>query len=473
MNILLVDDDPLSRKSLSKFLRSYLYHDVTEAENGQIAFDLLETQSFSLVISDIKMPILDGVELLKKIKESEFKNLDVILITGFGELQSAISALRMGAFDYLQKPVNVKELAAIVEKSDEHQKLLQENEKLKNEVSACESSITETKGLLNQYQKAYTEIFGLGQIGIFSAEMQRISELARTYHEHREAPVLVFGETGTGKEVVARMIHCKESEDLRPFITVNCSAITPSLFESELFGYETGAFTGARQQGQIGKLELAQGGTIFLDEIGDLPMDMQPKLLRAIQMREMYRIGGKKLINLDVRFICATNRNLEEMIKKGLFRQDLFYRLTTGQINILPLRQRKDEIIALAQMFLLHFACQKKKKFRIISSEAVKILYNHSWPGNVRELQNTIERVVLLNDSIEVLPQHLSFLPVTANIASDMKKLEIELPEEHYDYLELEKDILLQIMQKFNGNKSKVADYLGITRNRLNRKIEN
>lgn len=468
----MVDDDPMSRKSLSKFLRSYLGYDVIEAENGQDAFELFKEYRFPIVISDIRMPQMDGLELLKRIKEVKNSDTDVILITGFGELKTAIKALRNGAFDYLQKPVNVDELAAVVQKSYEHQKLLIENKKLKVEAVEYENSIGLAKKVIDKYQQVYTEIFGLGEIGVFSKEMNKVFELAKSYHHYRDVAVLIQGETGTGKEVVSRMIHFQEGSDLRPFITVNCSAISSSLFESELFGYDTGAFTGAKQQGQIGKLELAQGGTLFLDEIGDLPIDLQPKLLRAIQMKEMYRIGGKNLIKLDVRFVCATNRNLEEMIQQGLFRQDLFYRLNTGQIKIPALRDRNEDIIPLANLFLLKFAKQKNKKFRLINDKAKKILIKYNWPGNVRELQNTIERIVLLYDSIEITPEHLGFLPVSIDEWSDdSSSLKINLPDDHYDYIQLEKDLIVKILKKFQGNKQKTANYLGITRNRLNRKL--
>jgi two-component system, NtrC family, response regulator AtoC len=475
MRILLVDDDQLSKKSLSKFIRSYLGHEVDEAESGDEAWKLYLDEPYPLVISDIRMPGMGGMQLLKKIKQhSVGSQSNVVMITGFGELKSAVEALRAGAFDYLQKPVDVDELAIVVQRSDEYQKLLNENKFLREEVKEQKISAEQIENRLQQFKNAYTEIFGLGKVGIFSPEMHKVAELAKSFHDDRDVTVLIQGETGTGKEVVARMIHFLEGEELNPFITINCSAISPNLFESELFGYAPGAFTGARSQGQQGKLELAQGGTLFLDEIGDMPLEMQPKLLRAIQMKEMYRTGGTKKIDLDIRFICATNRNLEEMMNKDLFRRDLFYRLNTGHIQIPPLKDRPDEILSLAQMFLLDFADRKNKRFRIIHSDAAQILKMHPWPGNIRELKNVIERVVLLFDAIELKADHLGFLPGTEEVLQQSRqdRIILDMPEEQYFYSQLEKNIIIQILKKFNGNKSKAAVYLGITRNRLNRKLQ-
>ena len=473
MRILLVDDDKLSRSSISKFLGTYLNHDVDEAESGPQALELYQQYPYPLVISDIRMPGISGLDLLKKINELDSEQqTQTVLITGFGELEMAVKALRLGAYDFLEKPVNVDVLSEIIERIE---KLEQSGKTSRNPEQAVKNS--ESAGTSPQelsYQDGqYIKVFGCGTVGVFSNKFRNIVELTQRYHSDRDIPVLIKGDTGTGKEIVARLIHAQESENLKPFITVNCSAISPNLFESELFGYESGAFTGAHSKGQIGKLELAQGGTIFLDEIGDLPLDLQPKLLTAVQMKEFYRMGGKQTVKLDIRFICATNRNIDAMIEKGSFRRDLYYRLNTGHIEIPSLIERKEEIPALARMFLTEFSIQKKKKFRIIHPETLSILQKQDWPGNIRELKNVVERAVLLNDSIDLLPEHLDFLemPSRRNPETKADQLTIHLAKDQFDYSLLEKELISQLLERFDGNKSKLAKYLKITRNRLNRKL--
>jgi transcriptional regulator with PAS, ATPase and Fis domain len=286
---------------------------------------------------------------------------------------------------------------------------------------------------------------------------------------------LIEGETGTGKEIIARMIHYGEGNVDAPFITINCSAITPTLFESELFGYVEGAFTDARKKGRMGKFELAQGGTLFLDEIGDLPLDMQPKLLRALEAREIYRIGGTKRIKLDVRVICATNRELEKMVEENVFRRDLFFRLNVGRIYIPPLSERKEAIIPLALLFLEKYSKEKRKEFKAIHSDAENILYSHDWKGNVRELQNTIERIVLLYNDSELKPEHLNFLsPAEAFVpsVSAVSPGSFVLPPDHLDLKGLEKEITRKALKKFKGNKTLTARYLGLSRSALRSRLE-
>ncbi len=472
MRILLVDDDAQSRRAIAKFLRSYLGQQVDEVESGDEGFRLYLSQFYPLVISDIRMPGMNGIELLKKIKDhSTGKESFIIMITGFGELKTAVEALRAGAYDYLQKPIDVDELAILVERIQETIKIKEQNKQLQKEIKEQKKIVETGKIKLTQYQTAYKEIFGLGKMGFFSETSRQLEQLANAFHQHRETSVLITGETGTGKEVFARMIHFQKNKELKPFITVNCSAITATLFESELFGYEAGAFTGARTKGQMGKLEMAQGGTIFLDEIGDMPLEMQPKLLRVLQMKEFYRIGGRKKIKLDVRFICASNRDLKSMIAEGSFRSDLFYRINAANLEIPSLKERANEILPLAQMFLLEAANAKSKRFRMISPKAEKILLKHTWPGNIRELKNVIERVTMLHDAIELKLEHLSFLSPFEHIAENGKFIHLNLLEDKYPYIQLEKDLMHKILKNFKGNKSKTATYLGITRNRLNRKL--
>ncbi len=477
MKILLVDDEDLSREAIRDFIVEQLGHDVVEFRNGLDAWKAWQEFHYPVVISDIKMPIMTGIELIEEIKNNpKGKLTDVILITGYADTDSAIRALKAGAYDYLQKPVNIEELASILDKVEEHQSLLSENTELKDNFTQTFTKETEKlQKQLKFYQTAYSSVVGIGNVGIFSDSMKAITSMCEKLHQDRAVPVLIEGETGTGKEVIARKVHYGNAEINKPFVSINCSAISPSLFESELFGYEEGAFTGAKKSGQVGKLELAQGGTIFLDEIGEMPLDLQPKLLRAIQQLEIYRVGSNKKIKLDVRFICATNKNLLDLTKEGRFRSDLYYRLSVAKIVIPPLKDRKEEIIPLAQMFLYQFSETKKRKFRLFDKAATKLLENYNWPGNIRELQNTIERVVLLYDDYEVKAQYLSFLE-NDEIYNDCREKPLQpgnivLPEDKLNIESLEIEIVKKALQKFNYNKTKTAEYLGLTRSALRSRI--
>ncbi len=319
----------------------------------------------------------------------------------------------------------------------------------------------------------FAEIIGFGKIGVFSQKMKEILDLAIKYHQDRSISVLIEGETGTGKEIIARLIHYGHKTVTAPFISINCSAITPSLFESELFGYEGGAYTGSRQKGMPGKVELAQGGTLFLDEIGDLPIDLQPKLLRFLQEKEMYRIGGIKKIKLDVRVVCATNQNIPLLIKENKFRKDLFYRLNPGHIYLPPLRQRPEEVKELALMFLDKYSQQKNKKFKTISKKAIAFLESKEWEGNIRELENLIERVVVLYDDTEVKPEYLQ----QDNFYQDNEcedegdGLFIKMNDEVMPLTDIETKIIEYVLDKFEGNKSQAAKYLKIDRTTLRKRM--
>lgn len=319
------------------------------------------------------------------------------------------------------------------------------------------------------FQSAYKDLLNIGEIGVFSDKIKTILDMAYFFHQDRNIPVLIEGETGTGKEIIARVVHFGKEGDIRPFISINCSAISPSLFESELFGYEEGAFTGAKTGGMIGKLELAQGGTLFLDEIGEMPIELQSKLLRVIQQREFYRISGRQSIKLDVRIICATNRDLKMEMEEKRFRPDLYYRLMTGRIFIPPLRERKEEIAPLSQMFMQRFTEEKKKNFRYIDTEVIRYFEDYKWPGNVRELQNSIERIIILNNDIIIRKEHLSFfnLPDKELKTTPKSIIQIPLNETGMDIRDIQKLVMKQVLDKFEGNKTKTAEYLNIARKTL------
>ncbi|MCL3782258.1 sigma-54-dependent Fis family transcriptional regulator [Prolixibacteraceae bacterium JC049] len=474
MKVLVVDDDNLSRSAVADFVAEQLGFETHQAVNAYDAIDLFRKNNYEVVISDIRMPGKTGIELLSELKEIN-RAVDVVIMTGFGDMETSIAALRNGATDYLLKPVNVEQLAVIIDRIAEYYRVKEEIAQLKNTVEEKDQKLSSAKAKVEELNKAIKEISGIGKIGVFSRGMKSVVDLATRFHDGPELPVLIEGETGTGKEVIARLIHTGDkNDDAGPFVPVNCAAISPHLFESELFGYAEGAFTGARKQGAVGKMELAQNGTLFLDEIGEMPLEMQPKLLRVLQERELYRVGGTDKIDLNVRVVCATNRDLKQMVDEGTFRSDLYYRLSLGIIKIPGLKDRKEDIVSLAQMFLNDFALKRQKKFRFIDDGAKEILENYSWPGNVRELQNTIERVVLLNNEVTLLPEHLLFLQDEAPLQRkgyELRPGTFLLPDDSLDIQELEYDIVSKAMKKFDGNKTKVAEYLGITRSALRSRL--
>lgn len=476
MRILLVDDEPVGRKYLAEHLEKRLHHQVTQMERAEEALNEFSRQVYPLVLTDIVMPGISGLELLRRLKAMPGgAHSDVILLTGYADVSTAVQALRAGAYDYLRKPVKLEELEAAVNRVSEHQSLLKDNLELTRFFEQRVAEATrETESRLHSIQKAYAEIVGMGRIGEFSDAMRAVLAMADRLHLDRSVPVLIEGETGTGKELVARRVHYGRGDVTTPFVSINCSALTSTLFESELFGYEGGAFSGAKRSGQRGKLELADKGTLFLDEIGDMPLDLQPKLLRVLQERAFYRVGGLKKISVDLRIVCATNKNLEQEVEKGKFRRDLYYRLNLGRIHIAPLRERREAIAPLAYMFLDYYASTKNSQFRGFTPEALGILKDHSWPGNVRELENAVERLVLMYNDTMVRPDHLRFLNSDGSDLTlqnpDLAPLKpgaVSLPEEGMDLKELEAEIVRKALAMFDNNKSRAAQYLNLTRSEL------
>ena len=362
--------------------------------------------------------------------------------------------------------------------SNSDQTLLKEDKEITHSFEEEVTGPTRKPGSkLELLPKAYLEIRGVGKIGVFSDGMRKVIDRTKRLSEDPLVPVLIQGETGTGKEIVARLVHYGNGNADAPFVSINCSAISPNLFESEIFGYEGGAFTGSKKYGMMGKLELARKGTLVLDEIGDMPLDLQPKLLRVLEEREFYRVGGLKKVELNIRIICTTNQQLVQRVKEGTFRRDLFYRLCVAVIQIPPLRERQGAIEPLAQMFLEQYARQKRRGFRSFQKEAVKVLKNYSWPGNVRELKNMIQRVVLWHDDTEVGTEHLEFLSLEP--ANEFYPQETQfnpnlfsLHSGGFDLKEVESKIVLSAFSMFNGNQSRTAEYLGISRMALHRKLK-
>jgi len=474
LNILLVDDEQKSREYLAKFLRK-LGHTVVDAGNGEAALEVLAAGDFHLVLTDNRMPGMSGIELMRKIRSMRGLAVDVVMFTAYSDQQTAIDALRAGAYDYLLKPIDFEELVILTRRVAEHQAMKRENELLTTRFAhALDAATRETKEELLTLKRAYSQIVGLDEIGIFSEAIKNIFWQADILHRDRTVPVLIEGETGTGKEVVARYIHYGEGGVPASFVGLNCAAISHSMFESELFGYEAGAFTGGLPKGKKGKLDLAQEGSLFLDEITEIPLEFQAKLLRILEEKEYYRVGGLKVIKADVRIICTTNRDIFKMVTEGTFRQDLYYRLNTGRIIIPPLRERPEDIVPLAKMFLQRFSREKGKHFSTITRDAARMLLSYSWPGNVRELRNTIERAVVMRDDDKLCPCHLDNIPgcQARVLPGEVHEItlgdsDIMLPPNGLPLRPFVDSIIHKALDMHHGNKTETAQYLGISRSSL------
>lgn len=468
MDILLVDDDKNSRNSVAKFLRQ-IGHNTIECDSAQTALREYASHEYPMVLSDIRMPGMSGLELLRML--STFPNeysSDIVLFTGYADAESAVEALKAGAYDYLLKPVNAEKLAAIVEKIEKHQILLREQRA--HEMDADPTVTSEPQpDIHNQYVCAGVEI------GVFSAASRENVNMALRYHQDPSLPVLIEGPTGTGKEIIAKLIHFggdNSDKVITPFVDINCATLSHTLFESELFGYEANAFTGSSKIGQKGKLDTANGGTLFLDELEALPLHLQGKLLRVIQEKEFYRVGGLKKIKVDVRIVCATNVELTKKIEDGSFRSDLYYRLKVGHIKLSPLSKRSEEIIPLTSIFLKEFSRQKKKHFQHISEEAANIFLHHTWDGNIRELRNVVEWVVFMFDDTELKAEHLSTFfknGVSAPVKNELSPhvFSMELRPEGITMEEFKREVIQKVLEMHNGNRSATARYLGISRRSL------
>jgi DNA-binding NtrC family response regulator len=438
--ILIIDDEKRMCIVLKQALENELTA-VTTADSGEAAMAAMEIDRFDVVLSDMKMPGISGMEVLRKVKQKT-PDTEVMLMTAYADTQSAVEAMKTGAYDYIIKPFEIAELRHKIDNILEKRRLATENIQLKK-----------------QLRKKYSLENMVGKSGA----MQRVYELVEKVSAS-DATVLIRGESGTGKELVASAIHNLSRRKEQPLVAVNCGALPESLLESELFGHEKGAFTGADKQ-KLGRFELADEGTIFLDEIGDITTTTQVKLLRVLQEREIVRLGGTETIRIQARTIAATNRNLEEAVKNNTFREDLYYRINVFPIFIPPLRDRKEDIPDLAAHFLQIQGSQPDK----IAAKALKLLIDYAWPGNVRELENVIERSLIMagDDIIKAsdLPPHIrgeSEMP----IGLDAKD------EENYNMDEMEKQLMQKALAKAEGNKTRAAKMLGITRRQLYSKME-
>ncbi len=440
--ILVVDDELSMREFLSVMLRES-GHRVDLASNGKEALALLERKSYDLSILDLVMPDIGGQEVLEKAKQID-PDLLVIVITAHGSIGSAIEAIKAGAYDYMQKPFQIEEIQMILRRALEKRYLARENIQLKRE-------------LQQRYQ------FN-GLVGSSPRMLELYAWINRV--KDAKANILILGESGTGKELVARAIHYSGSRKDRPFVAINCAAIPENLLESELFGHKRGAFTGAVSD-RMGLLESAQKGTVFLDEIGELPLSLQVKLLRVIQERTIRRVGGTEDTEIDVRIIAASNRNLEKEVQEGRFRDDLYYRLNVIQVQIPPLRERREDISMLAQHFLEKYAKESSKPIQKFSKEAMALLLSYAYPGNVRELENVVERGVALELTDTILPESLRGLSRTSLRMGSPMSEGMPLPLEGFDLEtavgEFEKGLLVQALNHTKGSKKKAAELLQVS----------
>ena len=440
-NILVVDDEETMRDSCRQILSGIRCH-ARVAEDGYEGLELMRKESFDTVILDLKMPGLSGMEVLKKIKEDDPEAI-VIVITGYATVDSAVEAMKSGAYDFLPKPFTPDELRVIVRRALEKRKLALENLYLRRQLeTSLESDVI------------------IGQ----SKAIQRVKELIKKVGP-TDSTVLVSGESGTGKELVARAIHYHSPRKQRPFVTVDCGSLVENLLESELFGHVKGSFTGATAT-KHGRFELANEGTIFFDEIGNISTNIQAKLLRAIQEREITRVGSSQVIKIDVRIIAATNKDLLKAAKEETFREDLFYRLSVIPIDLPPLRERREDVPLLANYFLQKHNKKRKKNIGRISDRAMKALSDYDWPGNVRELENAIERAVALTESEVIQPADLWYYGLGVEMFAGPAS------SEHMRLNDVEKEHIIKMLNRLNGHKGKTAQALGIDRKTLRMKMK-
>ena len=435
--ILIVDDEKVVRESLYHWFEEDNYQ-VETAEDGEIALQKYEKEKYDLLLVDMKMPGMSGLDLLSKIRAID-KDALIILITAFASVPTAITALKNGAYDYVTKPIDPDELTHLVKRALEQKALKIENTQLKENID----EIIKPDNFIGE-----------------SFQMKKIFELVHTVAK-TDTTVMIRGESGTGKELVAKAIHINSNRKYFPIITVNCGALAESLLESELFGHEKGSFTGAQFK-RKGKFEMADRGTIFLDEIGSISLKMQIELLRVIETKQFNRVGGNELIKSDFRVITATNESLEELVKAGKFREDLYYRLNVFSVVIPPLRERRDDIPLLVNFFINKFSIMMNKQVKSVSKEAMEFLKNHDWPGNVRELENAMERAMVVGKTNSIMVDDLPF---------HLSKNNSEFNGDDKTLAGIERKYILRTLNENNWNISKAAQILEIDRVTLYNKI--
>jgi len=442
--ILLVDDDKNTADGLKKILLQDGY-DTGCTYTGNEALDLIEAEHFDIVITDMKLPDISGFSIIEKVKKENI-DIAVVMITAFSSIQTAIDAMKKGADDYLTKPVNIEELELILKKIWEKRLLIIQNKELKQKLN-------------DKYN--FSGI--IGNTPEIQLIFKTITEIAPT-----AATVLIYGDTGTGKELIANAIHYSSDRKDKPFVALHCASLSEGVLESELFGHEKGAFTGAISQ-RRGRFELANGGSLFLDEVGEMNSHVQIKLLRVLETGKFERVGGEKTFESDVRIIAATNRDLEKEIKEGRFREDLYYRLNVINLKLPLLRERKEDIGLLIDNFLVKYSKKNKKDIKGITPQSAKLLDNYDWPGNIRELENAIERAVVMARNEYIEPNDL---PSNINVNTKKSRKETFRIPSGATMKEIEKKVIIETLQTTNGSKSKAAKILGISTRKIEYKIK-
>ncbi len=436
LSILIVDDDPLIGRTLMAHLTEKGY-DVILSPSGKEALEILNHRQPDFTLLDVRLPDIDGLEILRQIKEKDLRT-SVVVMTAYDDMKTTVEAIKLGAFEYLVKPLNFLELDLVLEK-----------------MGRIKSLETKVNYLLEEKQKEYTIDNIVGR----SPQMREVFKLIGSVANTR-ANVLIQGESGTGKELVAKAIHYNSPWKSEPFIVINCSALSETLLESELFGHVKGAFTDAVTETR-GKFEIAGKGTLFLDEVGDISLNLQSKLLRVIETRDYMKVGGEKILRAEARIIAATNQNLKALVEKGKFREDLYYRLKVVEINLPPLRERREDIPELVTYLLEKINRELRKNVRIVPPEVMKMLVEAPWRGNVRELENVLTRAVILARGEVILPEYIFLEPEAQRIyGEELKPLK-----------EVEKEYIQHVLWKVNGNKLRASQILGISRPTLDKKI--
>ncbi|MBC8491817.1 MAG: sigma-54-dependent Fis family transcriptional regulator [Candidatus Marinimicrobia bacterium] len=440
-SILVIDDDKYIRNTFRDLL-SPAGHDVTTLISAEEALKYLKNEDPDLIFLDIKLPGMDGIVFLEHLQNLKY-NIPVVVITGYANVDTSVQAMKLGAKDYIRKPFNLDEISLIVDKIVEEQQI---------------------EDQLAYFQKQKDVIFGFGDIIGKSEPIKEVFRFIQQVANSPKTTVLIRGETGTGKELVARAIHYKSERGNKPFIEINCSAFQETLLEAELFGYEAGAFTNATHR-KKGLLELAHHGSFFFDEIGDMAPGLQAKILKVLEKQTFRRVGGTKEIHIDTRIISASSRNIETCISEGRFREDLYYRLNVASITIPPLRDRKEDVILLAEHFLKIYNAEFKKNIKGITNNLKQRLIEHSWPGNVRELKNAIERAVLFEDSDLLTCDNISLLDSLATPSNNRNM--IKIPNDGLSLVDIEKSLIEQALIKTNRNQTRAAKLLNISRETL------
>lgn len=437
--VLIVDDEKLICDMLKTELEKNNY-DVTVVNSSKDAIKAIEYTQFDIILLDLMLPKITGLDLLALIKEKS-PNTVVIIITAYGSAESAVKAMKLGAFDYITKPFSMDEMLVVIKKAEEYSRKLKE---------------------VNYYKKEREKKYNLDAIVGSSKAIKEIKDLITRVAEADVKVILIEGESGVGKELIAKAIHGSGRRAEGPFIPINCASVPETLLESELFGYEKGAFTDAKTTKQ-GLIELADGGTLFLDEIGDMPMTIQAKMLRFLEERKARRVGGLVDISVDVQIIAATNKILKKLVQEGKFREDLFYRIKVVPIFIPPLRERKEDIMELANYFIKLFNSEFKKNVKGFSPIAMKMIMQYDWPGNIRELRNVIERAMIFEDEDMIMVERLpAEIIASSNRPNSTGSFEIRIPPDGIDIEEVEKELIRQALTLSKGNQSKAARLLNI-----------